>query len=76
MVISGCKVWISGALDPECKICIFMGKSSPQAAAHQQQSMVLVPMTTPGVRLARPMQVFNNEDAPHGHAEMIFDNVR
>ena len=75
-VINGHKWWISGAGDPRCKIVIFMGKTDPSAQTHKQQSMILVPMDTPGVRVVRPMQVFGNDDAPHGHMEMLFENVR
>jgi len=75
-VINGCKWWISGAGDPRCKIAIFMGKSNPDAPKHQQQSMVLVPMETPGVTIRRLLPVFGYDDAPHGHAEITFENVR
>lgn len=72
-VLSGRKWWASGAMDPRCKIAIFMGKSSPSAAKHKQQSMVLVPLDTPGVRIIRPMTVYGYDDAPHGHAEVVFE---
>ena len=75
-VINGRKWWISGAGDPRCKIAIFMGKSSPDAAKHQQQSMILVPTDTPGVTIRRMLPVFGYDDAPHGHAEITFENVR
>lgn len=75
-VLNGLKWWISGAGDPRCKISIFMGLSSPDAPAHQRQSMILVPMDTPGVTTKRMMHVFGYDDAPHGHAEMTFENVR
>ena len=75
-VISGRKWWISGAGDPRCRIAIFMGRSSPDAPTHRQQSMILVPMDTPGVRIKRMLPVFGFDDAPHGHAEIVFDNVR
>ena len=75
-VINGRKWWISGAGDPRCRIAIFMGRSNPDAAKHQQQSMILVPMDTPGVRIKRMLPVFGFDDAPHGHAEIVFDNVR
>lgn len=75
-VINGRKWWISGAMDPRCKFAIFMGKTDPSAAAHVQQSMILVPMDTPGVTIIRPMEVFGFDDAPHGHAEIAFENVR
>src|SRR5262245_10500167 len=75
-VITGHKWWISGAGDPRCRIAIFMGRSNPDAPRHQQQSMILVPMDTPGVRIKRMLPVFGFDDAPHGHAEIVFDNVR
>jgi acyl-CoA dehydrogenase len=75
-VINGRKWWASGALDPRCKIMIVMGKTDPNAESHKQQSMILVPTDTPGVQMIRPMQVFGHDDAPHGHAEIVFDNVR
>ncbi|MSP50207.1 MAG: acyl-CoA dehydrogenase [Alphaproteobacteria bacterium] len=75
-VINGRKWWASGALDPRCEIFIVMGKTDPNAPRHQQQSMILVPRATPGVKIIRPMQVFGSDDAPHGHAEIVFDNVR
>ncbi len=75
-VISGRKWYISGAGDPRCRIAIFMGKTDPTAERHRQQSMVLVPMDTPGITIVRMMPVFGYDDAPHGHAEMVFDKVR
>ena len=75
-VINGHKWWISGAGDPRCKIAIFMGKSDPKAEKHKQQSMILVPMDAPGVTITRMLPVFGYDDAPHGHAEITFDNVR
>ena len=75
-VINGRKWWTSGAGDPRCRIAIFMGRSNPQAPRHQQQSMILVPMDTPGVRIKRMLPVFGYDDAPHGHAEIVFENVR
>jgi len=75
-LINGRKWWTSGAMDPRCKILIFMGKTDPSAAKHQQQSMILVPMETPGVRVVRPLNVFGYDDAPHGHADVVFENVR
>ena len=74
-VINGHKWWISGAGDPRCRIAIFMGKSDPNAARHQQQSMILVPMDAPGVTIRRMLTVFGYDDAPHGHAEITFDDV-
>ena len=75
-VINGRKWWTSGAMDPRCKILIFMGKTDPDAASHTQQSMILVPMDTEGVTVVRPLTVYGYDDAPHGHAEMRFENVR
>jgi acyl-CoA dehydrogenase len=75
-VINGRKWWTSGAGDPRCRIMIFMGKTDPTAARHAQQSMILVPMDTPGVKVLRPLQVFGYDDAPHGHMEVDFENVR
>lgn len=75
-VINGHKWWISGAGDPRCAIYIVMGKTDPDAPKHEQQSMVLVPANTPGVRVVRPLQVLGYDDAPHGHMEIYFDNVR
>ncbi len=75
-VIDGRKWWTSGALDPRCKIAIVMGKTATDGPRHTQQSMVLVPMDTPGVTIVRPLTVFGYDDAPHGHAEVIFKNVR
>ena len=75
-VINGRKWWTSGAGDPRCKICIFMGQTDPSAAAHQQQSMILVPMNSPGLTIKRLLTVFGYDHAPHGHAEILFENVR
>ncbi len=75
-VINGRKWWISGAGDPRCAIYIVMGKTDPAAPTHAQQSMILVPADTPGVRVIRPLNVFGYDDAPHGHCEMVFDDVR
>src|SRR5207244_4461236 len=76
-VINGRKGWISGAGDPRCRIAIFMGKSDPQnPERHKQQSMILVPMDGPGVTIRRMLPVFGYDDAPHGHAEIAFENVR
>jgi acyl-CoA dehydrogenase len=75
-VINGHKWWASGAGDPRCKIAIFMGKTDPSAPRHQQQSMVLVPMDTAGVEIKRLLTVFGYDHAPHGHGEIIFENVR
>ena len=76
-VINGRKWWTSGGVDPRCKILIFMGKTdAANPDRHKQQSMILVPRDTPGVRLIRPLPVFGYDDAPHGHGEFDFDNVR
>ena len=75
-VISGRKWWSSGAGDPRCKIAIFMGKSDPSAPPHKQQSMILVPLDTPGVKIVRMLTVFGYDHAPHGHAEIHFEKVR
>jgi acyl-CoA dehydrogenase len=75
-VINGGKWWSSGAGDPRCKIAIFMGKSDPAAPAHRQQSMILVPLDAPGVKIVRMLTVFGYDHAPHGHAEIHFENVR
>jgi acyl-CoA dehydrogenase len=75
-VINGRKWWSSGAGDPRCKIAIFMGKTDPTAKRHQQQSMVLVPMDAPGVKIERMLTVFGYDHAPHGHGEISYDNVR
>lgn len=75
-VINGRKWWSSGAGDPRCKIAIVMGKTDPEAAKHEQQSMILVPLDTPGVKIERMLPVFGYDHAPHGHAEITFENVR
>ncbi|MCX4141606.1 acyl-CoA dehydrogenase family protein [Paraburkholderia sp. SEWSISQ10-3 4] len=76
-ILNGRKWWTSGANDPRCKVLIFMGKSSPDHTnRHQQQSMILVPIDTPGVKVLRHLPVFGYDDAPHGHAEISFENVR
>ena len=75
-VINARKWWTSGAMDPRCKIMIFMGKSDPNAEKYKQQSMILVPIDTKGVKVLRHLPVFGYDDAPHGHAEVEFDNVR
>jgi acyl-CoA dehydrogenase len=75
-VVSGHKWWISGAGDPRCRIAIFMGKTDPSAPKHKQQSMILVPMDAPGITITRMLPVFGYDDAPHGHAEIVFENVR
>ena len=76
-VINGRKWWSSGANDPRCKIFIFMGKTDPQNPdRHRQQSMILIPRDSAGVRVLRHLPVFGYDDAPHGHAEVVFENVR
>jgi acyl-CoA dehydrogenase len=75
-VIDGKKWWSSGAGDPRCKIAILMGKTDPAAATHKQQSMILVPLATPGVKIVRMLSVYGYDHAPHGHAEIHFENVR
>jgi alkylation response protein AidB-like acyl-CoA dehydrogenase len=75
-VINGRKWWSSGVGDPRCKIAIVMGKTDPDAPRHSQQSQILVPLDTPGVKIVRMLPVFGFDDAPHGHAEVILDNVR
>ncbi|WP_449355366.1 acyl-CoA dehydrogenase [Virgibacillus natechei] len=75
-VINGRKWWSSGAGDPLCKIAIVMGKTDETASKHEQQSMILVPLDTPGVKIERMLPVFGYDDAPHGHAEILYDNVR
>jgi len=75
-VLNGLKWWTSGATDPRCKLLIFMGKSNPDAHKYQQQSMVLVPMDTPGVKIVRELKVFGEDHAPHGHAEVSFVDAR
>jgi len=75
-VITGRKWWTSGAGDPRCKVFITMGKTDPDAAKHSQQSMIVVPSDTPGITVLRTLNVFGYDDAPHGHAEVLFDHVR
>ncbi|KAM8816921.1 acyl-CoA dehydrogenase family member 10 isoform 3-T4 [Rhynchonycteris naso] len=75
-VINGRKWWISGILDPRCQLCVFMGKTDPHAPRHQQQSVLLVPMDTPGIKIIRPLTVYGLDDAPGGHGEVLFEQVR
>jgi acyl-CoA dehydrogenase len=75
-VVNGRKWWTSGAMDKRCKIAIVMGQTDPAAPSHRRQSMILVPMETKGFTVKRALTVFGYDDAPHGHAEVIFDNVR
>jgi len=74
-IVNGRKWWSSGAGDPRCKIAIVMGKNDPDAPKYEQQSMILVPLDTPGVTIERMLPVFGYDHAPHGHAEINFDNV-
>src|SRR6202050_4519510 len=75
-VINGRKWWSSGAGDPRCKISIFMGKTDATAPKHKQQSMILVPMDLPGIKVERMLRVFGYDHAPHGHGDVTFNNVR
>lgn len=75
-VINARKWWTTGAMDPRCSIAIVMGKTDPDAEKHKQQSMILVPFDTPGVKIVRPLTVFGYDDAPQGHAEVHYENVR
>ena len=75
-IINARKWWTSGAMDPRCKILIFMGKTDPKADKYKQQSMILVPIDTPGVKILRHLPVFGYDHAPHGHAEVDFSNVK
>jgi acyl-CoA dehydrogenase len=75
-IVNGRKWWSTGAGDPRCKIAIVMGKTDPEAPRHEQQSMILVPLDTPGVRIERTLPVFGYDDAPHGHAEISFKDAR
>lgn len=75
-VINGRKWWSSGVGDPRCKVAIVMGKTNPDAAPHQQQTQLLVPLDAPGIEIVRMLPVFGYDDAPHGHAEMILKDVR
>ncbi len=76
IVLNGQKWWTSGAGDPRCAFLVFMGVTDPHAERHQRHSMVLVPMDTPGIRIVRMLPVFGHLDEPHGHGEIVFDDVR
>ncbi len=75
-VINGLKWWSSGVGDPRCKVAVVMGKTNPDAHSHEQQSQILVPMDAPGVKIQRMLPVFGYDDAPHGHGEVLLENVR
>ena len=75
-VINGRKWWSSGAGDPRCAVYIVMGKTNPDAGRHEQQSMIVVPANTPGITVVRALSVFGYDDAPHGHMEVVLNNVR
>ncbi len=75
-VINGRKWWSSGVGDPRCKIMIVMGKTDPETDKYRQQSQILVPMDTPGIKVLRMLPVFGYDDAPHGHGEVLFENVK
>src|SRR5260370_8346853 len=75
-VINGSKWWSSRMGDPRCKVIILMGKSDPNAPAYRQQSMIVVPRDAKGIKIVKMLHVFGYDDAPHGHAEVIYDNVR
>jgi acyl-CoA dehydrogenase len=75
-VIDGRKWWTTGAMNPRCRIAIVMGKTDPDGPRHQQQSMILVPMDTPGVRILRPLRTLGFDEPGHGHAEILFEGVR
>ncbi|WP_375784899.1 acyl-CoA dehydrogenase family protein [Bradyrhizobium sp. Pha-3] len=75
-VLNGRKWWSTGVGDPRCKIAIVMGKTDPKAARHQQQSQILVPLDTPGIKIERMLPVFGYDDAPHGHGQVLLENVR
>ncbi|HZO93966.1 MAG TPA: acyl-CoA dehydrogenase family protein [Candidatus Baltobacteraceae bacterium] len=75
-VINGRKWWTTGAAHPRCKVLIFLGRSNPHAPRHQQHTMLVVPMDTPGVRVVRTLSVFGYDESPHGHCEIAFDDVR
>jgi acyl-CoA dehydrogenase len=74
-VVNGRKWWTSGAGDPRCKVFIFMGKTDPDAGRHQQQSMIVMPADSRGVTIMRALNVFGYDDAPHGHCEVLFEDV-
>ena len=75
-IVKGRKWWISGVGDPRCELLLVMGKSDPDAERHKQHAIILVPMNLPGVEVVRPLTIFGYDDAPHGHCEVLLDNVR
>ena len=75
-VINGRKWWITGALNPRCEFAILMGKTDPFGPKHRQQSMIIVSLNTPGVKIMRPLRTFGFDEPSHGHAELVFDNVK
>merc|ERR1719391_615018 len=75
-VLNGHKWWTSGAMDPRTELCVFMGKTDPSAARHNQQSMIILPFKSPGIKVLRPLSVYGGKDSPGGHAEVMFENVR
>jgi acyl-CoA dehydrogenase len=75
-LVNGRKWWISGAGDPRCKFTIFMGVSEFNAPSHKKHTMIIIPMSSPGVNIVRPMKVYGYDDAPHGHMDIIFKNVK
>ena len=75
-VLNGRKWWTTGAAHPRCNVLIFLGRSNPEAARHEQHTMLIVPLDTPGVRVERTLSVFGYDEAPHGHAEIVFENAR
>ncbi|WP_347861373.1 acyl-CoA dehydrogenase family protein [Salimicrobium sp. PL1-032A] len=75
-LVNGTKWWSTGAMDPRCSFAIFMGKTDPEAPKHKQQSMIIVPMDAAGITIKRPLNVFGYDHAPHGHAEIVFEDVK
>lgn len=76
LVLNGRKWWTSGAMDPRCEVCLFLGVTDPLSSPHRRHSIVIVPMKTKGIKIVRPLEIYGYDDAPHGHAEVIFENVR